>query len=228
MSVRVLLVDDQPLMLVGLGILIGDTDDLEVVGQAGDGHEAVRLVRELRPDVVVMDIRMPGMDGIEATRQATAEPDPPKVLVLTTFDHDEYVYGALRAGASGFLLKSMALDAILEAIRVVAAGDALIAPSVTRRLIADFAGTSATPAAPEPDAEPAADASPIAGITSREQEVLALVGQGLSNTEIAERLVISAATAKTHVARLFAKLEARDRVHLAIIAFETGLVPRRR
>jgi len=231
MSVRVLLADDQPLMLVGLAILIGDTDDLEVVGQAGDGREAVRLVRELRPDVVVMDIRMPGMDGIEATRQATVEPDPPKVLVLTTFEDDEYVYGALRAGASGFLLKSMALDAILDAIRVVAAGDALIAPSVTRRLIADFAGTSA-PAAPEPDpeadAEPAADSRLIAGITDREREVLALVGQGLSNTEIAERLVISAATAKTHVARLFAKLEARDRVHLAIIAFETGLVPRRR
>ncbi|MGW3262753.1 response regulator [Streptomyces sp. NPDC001056] len=228
MSVRVLLADDQPLMLVGLRILIGDTNDLEVVGEAGDGREAVRLVRELRPDVVVMDIRMPGMDGIEATRQATAEPDPPKVLVLTTFDDDEYVYGALRAGASGFLLKSMALNAILDAIRVVAAGDALLAPSVTRRLIADFAGTPATPAAPEPDTEPAADPSPIAGITDREREVLALVGQGLSNTEIAERLVISAATAKTHVARLFAKLEARDRVHLAIIAFDTGLVPRRR
>ncbi|GGU47586.1 response regulator [Streptomyces violascens] len=228
MSVRVLLVDDQPLMLVGLGILIGDTDDLEVVGEAGDGREAVRLVRELRPDVVVMDIRMPGMDGIEATRQATAEPDPPRVLVLTTFDDDEYVYGALRAGASGFLLKSMALDAILDAIRVVAAGDALIAPSVTRRLIADFAGTSATPAAPEPDAEPDAGSSLIAGITDREREVLALVGQGLSNAEIAERLVISAATAKTHVARLFAKLEARDRVHLAIIAFENGLTPGRR
>ena len=228
MSVRVLLVDDQPLMLVGLAILIGDTDDLEVVGQAGDGREAVRLVRELRPDVVVMDIRMPGMDGIEATRQATAEPDPPKVLVLTTFDDDEYVYGALRAGASGFLLKSMALDAILDAIRVVAAGDALIAPSVTRRLIADFAGTSATPAVPAPDTEAAQDSCLIAEITDREREVLALVGQGLSNTEIAERLVISAATAKTHVARLFAKLEARDRVHLAIIAFESGLVPRRR
>jgi DNA-binding NarL/FixJ family response regulator len=226
MSVRVLLADDQPLMLVALAMLIGDTDDLEVVGQAGDGREAVRLVRELRPDVVVMDIRMPGMDGIEATRQATAEPDPPRVLALTTFDHDEYVYGALRAGASGFLLKSMALDAILEAIRVVAAGDALIAPSVTRRLIADFAGASG-PAAPEPHAGPAADSSPIAGITDREREVLALVGQGLSNTEIAKRLVISAATAKTHVARLFAKLEARDRVHLAIIAFETGLVSRR-
>ncbi|MFJ9775463.1 response regulator [Kitasatospora sp. NPDC101157] len=231
MSVRVLLADDQPLMLVGLGILIGDTDDLEVVGEAGDGREAVRLVRELRPDVVVMDIRMPGMDGIEATRQATSEPDPPKVLVLTTFDDDEYVYGALRAGASGFLLKSMALDAILDAIRVVAAGDALIAPSVTRRLIADFAGTSATPAAPAPDTEPAPDPrpapdpSPLAGITNREREVLALVGQGLSNGEIAERLVISAATAKTHVARLFAKLEARDRVHLAIIAFEAGLTP---
>ncbi|MBD2894937.1 Transcriptional regulatory protein LiaR [Actinomadura sp. RB99] len=230
MSVRVLLVDDQPLLLVGLAILIGDTDDLEVVGEAGDGREAVRLVRELRPDVVVMDIRMPGMDGIEATRQVTAEPDPPKVLVLTTFDDDEYVYGALRAGASGFLLKSMALDAILDAIRVVAAGDALIAPSVTRRLIADFAGTSGPPS-PEPDAEPAepaADSRLIAEITDREREVLALVGQGLSNTEIAERLVISAATAKTHVARLFAKLEARDRVHLAIIAFEAGLAPRRR
>ncbi|MFF2196387.1 response regulator [Streptomyces sp. NPDC058157] len=227
MSVRVLLVDDQPLMLVGLALLIGDTDDLEVVGQAGDGREAVRLVSELRPDVVVMDIRMPGMDGIEATRQATAEPDPPKVLVLTTFDHDEYVYGALRAGASGFLLKSMALDAILEAIRVVAAGDALIAPSVTRRLIADFAAASG-PTAPEADAGPVADPSPIAGITDREREVLALVGQGLSNTEIAERLVISAATAKTHVARLFAKLKARDRVHLAIVAFDTGLVPRGR
>ncbi|MER7844233.1 response regulator transcription factor [Kitasatospora sp. NPDC096077] len=233
MSVRVLLVDDQPLMLVGLTILIGSTDDLEVVGEAGDGREAVRLVRELRPDVVVMDIRMPGMDGIEATRQATAEPDPPKVLVLTTFDDDEYVYGALRAGASGFLLKSMALDAILDAIRVVAAGEALLAPSVTRRLIADFAGTSATPVAaapatPVPDIEPDADLSLIAEITDREREVLALVGQGLSNGEIAERLVISAATAKTHVARLFAKLEARDRVHLAIIAFDTGLVPRKR
>ncbi|GAA2043010.1 response regulator transcription factor [Catenulispora yoronensis] len=226
MSVRVLLADDQPLMLVGLAILIGDTDDLEVVGQAADGHEAVRLVRELRPDVVVMDIRMPGMDGIEATRQSTAEPDPPRVLILTTFDDDEYVYGALRAGASGFLLKSTALDAILEAIRVVAAGDALIAPSVTRRLIADFTGAAA--AAPEPEAEPAADTRLLAEITDREREVLALVGRGLSNAEIAEQLVISAATAKTHVARLFAKLEARDRVHLAIIAFETGLVPRRR
>ena len=222
MSVRVLLVDDQPLMLVGLAILIGDTDDLEVVGEAGDGREAMRLVRELRPDVVVMDIRMPGMDGIEATRQATAEPDPPKVLVLTTFDDDEYVYGALRAGASGFLLKSMALDAILDAIRVVAAGDALIAPSVTRRLIEQFAGAA------RPGARAAPARRELSGVTDREREVLALVGQGLSNTEIAERLVISAATAKTHVARLFAKLEARDRVHLAIIAFEAGLVPRRR
>lgn len=226
MTIRVLLVDDQPLMLVGLSILIGDTDDLEVVAQAANGHEAVRLIRELHPDVVVMDIRMPGMDGIEATRQATAQPNPPKILVLTTFDDDEYVYGALRAGASGFLLKSMALDAILEAIRVVAAGDALIAPSVTRRLIADFTATP-TPT-PEPHPEPPKHTHQIAQITDREREVLALVGQGLSNPEIAERLVISAATAKTHVARLFAKLEARDRVHLAIIAFESGLVPRRR
>jgi DNA-binding NarL/FixJ family response regulator len=225
--IRVLLADDQELVRSGFRLILELADGIEVAGEAGDGREAVRLVRELRPDVVVMDIRMPGMDGIEATRQAIAEPDPPKVLVLTTFDDDEYVYGALRAGASGFLLKSMALDAILDAIRVVAAGEALLAPSVTRRLIADFAGTSG-PAAPEPDAGPAADASLIAEITDREREVLALVGQGLSNTEIAERLVISAATAKTHVARLFAKLGARDRVHLAIIAFDTGLVPRRR
>jgi DNA-binding NarL/FixJ family response regulator len=218
MSIKVVLVDDQPLMIVGLRMVITDTHDIEVAGEAGNGRDAVHLIRMLRPDVVVMDIRMPGMDGIEATRLATAGPQPPKVLVLTTFDDDEYVYGALRAGASGFLLKNMALEDILGAIRVVASGDALIAPSVTRRLIADFAARTDT-ATPPPKA--------IEGITEREREVLALVGQGLSNTEIAERLVISAATAKTHVARLFAKLNARDRVHLVIAAYDAGLVPRR-
>ena len=218
MSIKVVLVDDQPLMIVGLRMVITDTPDLEVTGEAGNGRDAVHLIRTLRPDVVVMDIRMPGMDGIEATRLATAAPHPPKVLVLTTFDDDAYVYGALRAGASGFLLKNMALEDILGAIRIVASGDALIAPSVTRRLIADFAARADTAPAP-PQA--------IEGITEREREVLALVGQGLSNAEIAERLVISAATAKTHVARLSAKLNARDRVHLVIAAYNAGLVPRR-
>ncbi|HEU5426928.1 MAG TPA: response regulator transcription factor [Actinocrinis sp.] len=218
MSIRVVLVDDQPLLIVGLRMVIADTPDLDVVGEAGNGRDAVHLIGTLRPDVVVMDIRMPGIDGIEATRLATAGPHPPKVLVLTTFDDDEYVYGALRAGASGFLLKNMALEDILGAIRIVASGDALIAPSVTRRLIADFAGR----AGPEPSPPKC-----IEGITEREREVLALVGLGLSNAEIAERLVISAATAKTHVARLFAKLNARDRVHLVIAAYDAGLVPRR-
>ncbi|HEV2639469.1 MAG TPA: response regulator transcription factor [Actinocrinis sp.] len=218
MTIRVILVDDQPLIIVGLRMVIADTPDIKVAGEAGNGRDALHLIRTLRPDVVVMDIRMPGMNGIEATRLATAEPHPPKVLVLTTFDDDEYVYGALRAGASGFLLKNMALEDILGAISIVAAGDALIAPSVTRRLIADFAG--------RPDTAPAAPGV-IDGITDREREVLALVGQGLSNTEIAEKLVISAATAKTHVARLFAKLDARDRVHLVIAAYDAGLIPRR-
>ncbi|HEY3502587.1 MAG TPA: response regulator transcription factor [Actinocatenispora sp.] len=214
MTIRVVLVDDQPLIRAGLRVLIADDAELAVVGEAGDGAEAVRLVRELRPDVVVMDIRMPGMDGIEATTLVTGEPDPPHVLVLTTFDDDEYVYGALRAGAAGFLVKDMALEEILGAIRVVASGDALIAPSVTRRLIADFVGRP--PAAP---AYRSAD-----GITEREREVLTLVGRGLSNHEIAAELHISVATAKAHVARLFTKLDARDRVHLCIIAYETGLV----
>jgi DNA-binding NarL/FixJ family response regulator len=215
MSVRVVLADDQPLIRSGLRVLIADTDDLTVVGEAGTGGEAVQRVRDTRPDVVVMDIRMPGMDGIEATRQVTAEPEPPAVLVLTTFDDDEYVYAALRAGASGFLVKDMALDDILGAIRVVAAGDALIAPTVTRRLIQAFAGRPAPPAPPR---------RPVEGITEREREVLTLVGRGRSNAEIAAELHITVATAKAHVARLFTKLDARDRVHLVIIAYELGLV----
>ncbi|MEV0224511.1 response regulator transcription factor [Streptomyces sp. NPDC050704] len=213
--VRVVLADDQPLVRAALRMVIIDIPDLEVVGEAGTGAEAVELAETERPDVVVMDIRMPGMDGIEATRLITAGSSGAQVIVLTTFDDDDYLYGALRAGAAGFLVKDMALDDILAAIRVVATGDGLLAPSVTRRLIREFADRPVS-AAP--------DARTIGGITDREREVLALVGHGLSNTEIAERLTISVATAKTYVTRLLAKLGARDRVRLVIIAYEAGLV----
>ncbi|NDU76203.1 response regulator [Actinomadura sp. DSM 109109] len=216
MTIRVLLADDQPLIRAGLRVLIADTPDLEIAGEAGTGAEAVRLAADLAPDVVVMDIRMPDMDGIEATRRIRrAGPGTPRVLMLTTFDDDDYVYGSLRAGASGFLVKDMALEEILAAIRVVAGGDALIAPGVTRRLIEEFA------ARPEPAA---ARPRHVEGVTEREREVLTLVGRGLSNQEIAAELVISVATAKAHVARLLAKLAARDRVQLVIIAYEHGLV----
>ncbi|MCF3102254.1 response regulator transcription factor [Streptomyces roseoverticillatus] len=217
MTVRILLADDQPLVRSGLRVIMSDHPDLEVVGEAATGSEAVRLVGDLGPDVVVMDIRMPGMDGIEATRLITAGPATARVLVLTTFDEDDHVYGALRAGASGFVVKDMALDDILAAIRVVAAGDALIAPGVTRRLIADFAGR---PEAAPPQRSP----RPVEGITEREREVLTLVGRGRSNTEIAEDLFITVATAKSHVSRLLTKLGARDRVQLVITAYEMGLV----
>ncbi|MEV6125947.1 response regulator transcription factor [Streptomyces violaceusniger] len=216
MTVRVVLADDQPLVRSGLRVIMADYPDLEVIGEAATGTEAVGLVSDLSPDVVVMDIRMPGMDGIEATRLITAGPATTRVLVLTTFDEDDHVYGALRAGASGFVVKDMALDDILAAIRVVAAGDALIAPSVTRRLIADFVGQS--------KAAPQRSPRPVEGITEREREVLTLVGCGRSNTEIAEDLFITVATAKSHVSRLLTKLGARDRVQLVITAYETGLV----
>ncbi len=214
MTIRVLLADDQPLIRAGLRMLIAGTAGIDVVAEAATGAEAVQAAGDARPDVIVMDIRMPGMDGIEATRIITAGEQPPRVVILTTFDDDDYVYGALRAGASGFLVKDMALDDILTAIRVAAAGDALIAPSVTRRLIAQFAS--------QPAAAPAR--LEIGAITEREREVLTLVGRGLSNTEIAGCLSISTATAKAHVGHLLTKLGARDRVQLVIAAYEAGLV----
>jgi DNA-binding NarL/FixJ family response regulator len=214
MTIRVILADDQPLVRAGLRMLIDQTPDIDVAAEAGTGAEAVQLTRDTGADVVVMDIRMPGMDGIEATRLISAGDTQARVLMLTTFDDDDYVYGALRAGASGFLVKDMALEDILTAIRVVAAGDAMIAPAVTRRLIGQFAS------------EPPSGRKPreLTGITDREREVLRLVGLGMSNAEIAAALCITAGTAKTHVARLLAKLGARDRVQLVITAYQAGLV----
>jgi len=215
MPVRLLLADDQPLIRSALVMATADLPDIEVVGEAGTGLEAVRLTRSLRPDVVVMDIRMPGMDGIEATRMITGDGCATRVIVLTTFDDDDNVYHALRAGSSGFLVKDMGITDIVAGVRVVAAGDALIAPKVTRRLIEQFTRRAQPAAAP---------AKEIPGITGRELEALTLIGQGLSNTELAEAMRISAATVKSYVTRLLAKLDARDRAHLVIAAYEYGLV----
>ena len=216
MTTRVLVVDDQELLRTAFSSLIDAEDDLDVVGGAADGRQAVELAASLAPDVVVMDVRMPVMDGIEATRQITSDrsADAPRVLILTTFDLDEYVFEALRAGASGFALKSRPLEELLSAIRTVAAGDALLAPSVTRRLIAHFtAGARAPSRAPRGLDE----------LTEREREVLALVAQGLSNAELAERLRVSLPTAKTHVSRILTKLDARDRTQLVILAYQSGI-----
>ncbi|HEX7166374.1 MAG TPA: response regulator transcription factor [Acidimicrobiales bacterium] len=211
--IRVAIVDDQPLVRAGFGAIISHVDDLELVGEADDGERALDVVRAQRPDVVLMDIRMPRLDGIEATRRITADrASDTKVIVLTTFDLDEYVYAALQAGASAFLLKDAAPEALVAAVRVVAGGDALLAPSVTRRLIERFAA-----AAPVDD-------SVLRHLTEREREVLTLVARGLTNAEIAEKLFVSAATAKTHVGRVLAKLHARDRAQLVVIAYESGLV----
>jgi DNA-binding NarL/FixJ family response regulator len=217
-TTRVLVVDDQALLRTAFSSLIDAEDDLEVVGQAADGRDAVEIAARLRPEVVVMDVRMPVMDGIEATRQITARqgPDVPRVLILTTFDLDEYVFEALRAGASGFALKSRPLEELLAAIRTVAAGEALLAPSVTRRLIAHFADRAPAPAR--------AAAAGLAELTEREREVLALVARGLSNAELAGTLRVSLPTAKTHVSRILTKLGARDRTQLVILAYESGIV----
>jgi DNA-binding NarL/FixJ family response regulator len=217
-TTRVLVVDDQALLRTAFSSLIDAEDDLAVVGQAADGREAVEIATRLRPEVVVMDVRMPVMDGIEATRQITARqgPDVPRVLILTTFDLDEYVFEALRAGASGFALKSRPLEELLTAIRTVAAGEALLAPSVTRRLIAHFADRAPAP--------PRAAAAGLAELTEREREVLTLVARGLSNAELAGTLRVSLPTAKTHVSRILTKLGARDRTQLVILAYESGIV----
>jgi DNA-binding NarL/FixJ family response regulator len=216
-TTRVLVVDDEALLRTAFSSLIDAEDDLDVAGEAADGRQAVELAASLAPDVVVMDVRMPVMDGIEATRQITADRDTgaPRVLILTTFDLDEYVFEALRAGASGFALKSRPLEELLSAIRTVAAGEALLAPSVTRRLIAHFtAGDRAPRKAPRGLDE----------LTEREREVLSLVARGLSNAELAETLHVSLPTAKTHVSRILTKLGARDRTQLVVLAYESGLV----
>ena len=218
MTTRVLLVDDQPLLRTGFRMILSAESDLTVVGEAADGASAVELARRLKPDVVLMDIRMPGMDGIQATR-ALAGPgveDPIKVLMLTTFGLDEYVVESLRAGASGFLLKDAPPEDLVEAIRIVAAGEALLAPSVTRRLL-DRVASRLPPA--NDDTIPA-----LSELTERELEVLKLMARGLSNAEIAEKLVISETTVRTHVSRVLSKLELRDRVQAVILAYETGLV----
>jgi DNA-binding NarL/FixJ family response regulator len=217
MTIRVLVADDQALVRGSFRLLVDTAPDLTSVGEAATGTEAVKITQREKPDIVLMDIRMPGMDGIEATRQITADPQTPavRVLILTTFDLDEYVFAALRAGASGFLLKDTQPPDLLAAIRVVAAGDALLAPAITRRLIEEFTRR------PEPRQR---RATAIDEITEREREVLTLVGLGLSNSEISARLHVSLSTAKTHVGRLLTKLGARDRAQLVIAAYNTGLV----
>ncbi|MCX5599550.1 response regulator transcription factor [Streptomyces phaeochromogenes] len=214
--IRVLLADDQRLVRAGFRSILEDQDDIEVVGEVGDGQAAVSACRELGPDVVLMDIRMPGTDGLEASRQIARDERlaSVKVVILTTFDLDDYVYGALRAGATGFLVKDTEPEELLQAVRVAARGDALISPSVTRRLIAEFASRVKSPRA-----DPRLDA-----LTAREREVMQLVAAGLTNDEIAARLVLSPSTAKTHVSRIMSKLGARDRSQVVVLAYESGMV----
>ncbi|GAB3457716.1 response regulator transcription factor [Streptomonospora sediminis] len=216
--IRVVLVDDQEFVRAGFRMVLDSQPDLEVVGEAGDGGAAVELLRTVAADVVLMDIRMPQMDGVEATRRICAVGGGPRVLILTTFDLDEYAYAALRAGASGFMLKDSRPPDLLSAIRSVHSGDAVVAPSTTRRLLDRFAG-QLPGGADDPPAPPSLDA-----LTPREREVLAVVARGLSNTEIADRLSVSEATVKTHVGRILMKLQLRDRVQAVVLAYETGLV----
>jgi DNA-binding NarL/FixJ family response regulator len=227
-TVRVLLADDQALVRAGFRMILEAQDDLEVVGEAGDGEEAVALAVRERPDVVLMDIRMPRLDGIAATRRLVARHPDTRVLVLTTFDLDDYVYDALQAGASGFLLKDVGRADLVAAVRVVAAGEALLAPTVTRRLLADFVrsrGAAAPPAKVTPTASTAAGRSPAPpALTPREQDTLALLARGLSNAEIAAELVVSDHTVKTHVGNVLMKLGLRDRIHAVIYAYEHGIV----
>ena len=211
--IRVLIADDQALMRTGFRMILDAQDDVEVVGEAIDGADAIRQFQQLSPDVVVMDVRMPAMDGIEATRRLTALDRPARVLILTTFDLDEYVYEALRAGASGFLLKDRPPEELAAAVRVVASGEALLAPSVTRRLIEEFARRA-----------PAVKPTELEGLTEREREVLVLMAKGLSNAEIARALFVAETTVKTHVGRVLHKLRLRDRAQAVVLAYESGLV----
>ena len=214
--IRVLIVDDQVLVRAGFRALLDAQKDIEVVGEAADGADAERLTRSLKPDVILMDIRMPGVDGLEATRAIAADEElsEVRIIILTTFDLDEYVFEGLRFGASGFLVKNTEPAELIHAVRAVAAGDALLSPGVTKRLVAEFASKTKEP---RPTSE-------LNALTDREREVMALVAEGLSNEEIAERLVVSPATAKTHVSRAMVKLGARDRAQLVVIAYESGLV----
>ena len=214
--IGIVVADDHEVVRTGFAAMLGTQPDFNVLGTAGDGAEAVLACRRLRPDVVLMDIRMPGTDGIEATRQLTLDDQAPRVLILTTFDLDEYVFDALRAGASGFLLKEATAGQLYDAVRVIAAGDALLAPTVTRRLISEFARIHPPVAVPQP--------SSLAALTPRETEVLRLVAEGLSNSEIAARLTVTDDTVKTHVSRLLTKLGLRDRVQAVVTAYESGLV----
>jgi DNA-binding NarL/FixJ family response regulator len=220
-EVRIVIADDHQVVRAGFAELLDTRPDFSVVGTASDGAEALRLCRELQPDIVLMDVRMPGMDGIEATRQlADFGETAPRVIILTTFDLDEYVYDALRAGASGFLLKDVTAERLFDAVRVVAAGDALLAPGVTRRLIGEFAALHGR----SDDSVVALRLAALAALTPRETEVLRLVAEGLSNTEIAARLVVTDETVKTHVSRMLRKLGLRDRTQAVVAAYESGLV----
>jgi DNA-binding NarL/FixJ family response regulator len=216
--VRIVVADDHQVVRTGFAALLDTQPDFTVLGTASDGAEAVRMSMELRPDVVLMDVRMPGTDGIEATRQLTGRAAGPRVIILTTFDLDEYVYDALRAGASGFLLKDVTAERLFDAVRVVAAGEALLAPAVTRRLISEFARL------PPKGTDQRAPAAAVAELTQRETEVLRLLAEGLSNLEIAVRLVVTEETVKTHVSRVLHKLGLRDRTQAVVLAYESGLV----